>query len=190
MDSAALFNEFPRIESSRLILAEIGDDSLDDLFAIYSNDRVFQYCGILPRHNKETVSNMIGHFRRDYNKQLNVKMGIFLKNDLMKLTGIIEIFQVEHKVNMVTLGYFLAEEYWGMGIATEAVRMVLPFLFGKVNVNRVQADVMPANEPSKRVLLKNGFIKEGMIRQGSVWTGKGLVDLEIYGILKSDYLEP
>ena len=62
----------------------------------------------------------------------------------------------------------------------------MEYLFEDVGVNRIQAEVMLANDCSKRVLLKNGFIKEGTIRQASVWTGKGIVDLEIYGILSED----
>lgn len=92
-----------------------------------------------------------------------------------------------HKVNMVTIDYFLAEDHWGKGMATEAVRIVVNFLFEEVGINRIQAEVIPANEVSKKVLLKNGFLKEGLLRQASVWSGKGIVDLEIYSILKEDY---
>lgn len=67
--------------------------------------------------------------------------------------------------------------------------MLLGFLFEDVNVNRIQAEVMPLNEISKKVLLKNGFIKEGTLRQASFWSGKGIVDLEIYSILKKDYVD-
>jgi [ribosomal protein S5]-alanine N-acetyltransferase len=58
-----------------------------------------------------------------------------------------------------------------------------------MNFNRFPQEVMPSNKVSKKVLLKNGFIKEGTIRQAAVWTGKGRVDLEIYGLLKSDHKE-
>lgn len=90
-------------------------------------------------------------------------------------------------MNTVSIGYFLAEDNWGKGIATESVEMLVKFLFEEVNVNRIQAEVMPANEVSKKVLLKNGFMKEGLLRQAFIWSGKGIIDLEIYGILKGDY---
>ncbi|MNO37303.1 putative ribosomal N-acetyltransferase YdaF [compost metagenome] len=93
------------------------------------------------------------------------------------------------KVNMVTIGYFLAESNWGRGIATVTVDMLLKFLFLDVDINRVQAEVMLLNEVSKKVLLKNGFIKEGTLRQASLWSGKGVIDLELYSILKGDYVE-
>jgi len=88
---------------------------------------------------------------------------------------------------MVTIGYFLAEDYWGKGIASEAVKVLINFLFEEVNINRIQAEVMPLNETSKKVLLKNGFLKEGLLRQATFWSGKGVVDLEIYGLLKEEY---
>ena len=51
---------------------------------------------------------------------------------------------------MVTIGYYLAEASWGKGIASEAVATIVKFLLEEVNVNRIQAEVMPLNEPSKR----------------------------------------
>ena len=95
---------------------------------------------------------------------------------------------INQKVNAVTIGYFLAENHWGKGIATEAVSTLVKFLFEEVDINRIQAEVMPANEISKKVLLKNGFIKEGLLRQAVLWSGKGVIDLEIYSMLKEDYM--
>ncbi|WP_410771561.1 GNAT family N-acetyltransferase [Fontibacillus sp. BL9] len=181
----AIFKEqLPVLQSERIRIQKIEEEHLEGVFAIYSNDRVFDYCGILPKHNKETVRNMIGHFQRDYLKKTRVKWGIFAGDDMV---GILEACDFDQKVNMVTIGYFLAEGYWGRGIASEAVALLVEFLFKEAGVNRIQAEVMPANEASKKVLLKNGFLKEGTLRQAKVWTGKGIVDLEIYGILQRDY---
>ncbi len=187
MDSQKVFANFPVLQSAQLVLKKIEEIHLQDLYAIYDNDHVFQYCGIIAKHNIQTVNKMIGHFERDYQKKSRVKWGVFQKGQENTLVGIIECMDFNHKVNMVTIGYFLAENHWGKGIATEAVRIVVNFLFEEVGINRIQAEVMPANEVSKKVLLKNGFSKEGLLRQASVWSGKGIVDLEIYGILKEDY---
>ncbi|CAM3916561.1 GNAT family N-acetyltransferase [Mesobacillus zeae] len=162
-------------------MKRIEESHLEGVFAIYDNDRVFEYCGIIPKHNKETVKKMIGHFERDYSKKTRVKWGIFSNHELV---GIIEVFDMNHKVNMVKIGYFLAESHWGRGIATEAVSMLVEFLFKEANVNRIQAEVMLQNENSKKVLLKNGFIREGTLRQAAIWSGKGIVDIEIYSLLK------
>ncbi|UFJ41075.1 GNAT family N-acetyltransferase [Brevibacillus humidisoli] len=187
MDTNIVFSEFPIIKSDSLVLKKIDVSHLEDVYEIYSNDTVFQHCGIIPKHNKETVKTMIGHFERDYRKKSRVKWGIFCNTETDKLVGIMEAFDFNQKVNMVTIGYFLAESYWGNGIATNALKALIGFLFDDVNVNRIQAEVMPANEGSKKVLGKNGFVKEGTLRQASFWSGKGVVDLEIYSILKHEY---
>jgi len=187
MNLTKVFEEFPILRSSKLELKKIEDRHLRELFDIYDNEKVFEFCGIIPKHNLQTVSKMIGHFDRDYQKKSRVKWGIFQKSQNDTLVGIIEAMDFNQKVDMVTIGYYLAEAYWGKGIATEAVHMIVKYLFEEVAINRIQAEVMPLNEPSKKVLLKNGFLKEGLIRQASLWSGKGIVDLEIYGYLKEDY---
>lgn len=185
MNMDAIFHEFPLLVSEKLILKKIEDKDYHGLFAIYDNKRVFECCGILPKHNKETVRKMIDHFDRDYHKKTRVKWGIFINEELV---GIIEAFDLNQKVNMVTIGYYLAEAFWCRGIATEAVKLLVEFLLLEANVNRIQAEVMPQNMYSKRVLLKNGFVNEGLLRQATAWTGKGIVDLEIYSLLKQDYM--
>jgi ribosomal-protein-alanine N-acetyltransferase len=187
MNIEMVFKEFPVLESENLVLKEIEDVNSQEVYEIYSNDKVFEFCGIIPKHNIQTIINMISHFERDYNKKSRVKWGIFQKNVNNKLVGIIEAMDFNQKVDMVTIGYFLAQPYWGKRIASEAVSKLIEFLFEKVNVNRIQAEVMPANEVSKKVLLKNGFVKEGLLRQAALWSGKGIVDLEIYGVLKEEY---
>jgi [ribosomal protein S5]-alanine N-acetyltransferase len=116
-----------------------------------------------------------------------VKWGVFTNTESSTLVGIIEALDFDKKVNMVTIGYFLDKSCWGKGFATEAVKLLSKFLFEDVGVNRIQAEVMPINEASKKVLLKNGFLKEGTLRQAMLWSGKGIVDLEIYSLLKEDY---
>lgn len=189
MNLKAVFEQFPILKSEKLVLKKIEAHHIDEVFEIYDNDTVFAYCGILSKHNKETVKNMIGHFERDYNKKSKVKWGIFANAEPDRLLGIAEVFDFNQKVNGATLGYFLAESHWGKGIATETVKILLDYLFMEVNVNRIQAEVMPGNEPSKKVLMKNGFIQEGTLRQATFWAGKGVIDIEIYGILKEDHVK-
>ena len=69
MSIEAIFNEFPILKSDRLIMKKIEENDLEGVFAIYNNERVFEYCGIIPKHNKDTVRKMISHFERDYIKR-------------------------------------------------------------------------------------------------------------------------
>lgn len=120
------------MESTNLILKKIEEVHLQELYSIYDNDKVFKYCGMIPRHNLQTVSKMIGHFDKDYDKKRRVKWGIFQKNQSNKLVGILESMDFNQKVNVVTIGYYLAEDYWGKGIATESVHTLENFYLKKL----------------------------------------------------------
>lgn len=128
------------------------------------------------------------HFQRLFQaiSGFSVK-GYIRKRRMTEAAILLKAMDFNQKVNMVTTGYFLAEEYWGRGIASEAVGILIKFLFETININRIKAEVMLKNMASKKVLMKNGFTKEGLVRQGSLWPGKGIVDLEMYSILRGDY---
>lgn len=72
-----VFKQFPILHSTTLELKKIEESHLQELFAIYDNDKVFEYCGIIPKHNLQTVQKMIAHFERDYSKKSRIKWGIF-----------------------------------------------------------------------------------------------------------------
>ena len=187
MNSEILFGSFRTLSSPTMILRKIAADDIEEVYAIYSNDSIFEHCGIISKKNKEVVLKSIGHFERDFKKKTRIKWGIALQGNQSKIIGIIEAMDFDHKVNKVTIGYFLHPDYWHKGYSTEAVKILVRFLFEEAGVNRIQAEVMPANVHSKKVLLKNGFMLEGTLRQATFWSGKGIVDLEMYSILASDY---
>jgi len=187
MNTGKLFGAFQTLSSQTMVLRKIIDKDIEEVFALYSNDCVFEYCGILVKKNKATVLKSIGHFERDFKKRSRIKWGIALKGNEERVIGIIEATGFNRDVDQVTIGYFLHPDYWRQGYATEAVRILVCFLFDEVGVNRIQAEVMPANIYSKKVLLKNGFLLEGTLRQAALWPGKGMVDLELYSLLASDY---
>ncbi len=63
------------------------------------------------------------------------------------------------------LGYWLGEPFWGRGLATRAVALILPYAFAELLFIRIQANVYEGNRPSMRVLEKNGFVREGVLRK-------------------------
>jgi ribosomal-protein-alanine N-acetyltransferase len=63
-----------------------------------------------------------------------------------------------------SLGYWVDARSQGLGYATEAAEAALRFAFETLGLHRVQAAVMPENDPSRRVLEKLGFREEGFAR--------------------------
>ncbi len=62
------------------------------------------------------------------------------------------------------LGYWIVPPARGQGVATVAVRLVVPWALGALNLRRLEAWVQPENLASQRVLLNVGFQQEGRLR--------------------------
>lgn len=188
MNYDKLFSGFPIIEDHEILLKQIEQQDLKDYSEIAMNEVLYRFKPGQPRKTIAAVENIIGHHKRDFNKKKIINLGIYLMKENKKMVGVAEIFDFDPKVNAVTLGYTLNQNYWGKGIATKTTALLLKYLFCEIDVNRIQAFIMPQNEKSKKVLLRNKFIKEGVIRKGNYWTGRGIVDLELYSILKTEYI--
>jgi len=60
-----------------------------------------------------------------------------------------------------SVGYWLSEAAGGRGLATAAVRDIKATAFGQLGLHRIQAETLPHNEPSQRVLARTGFVRIG-----------------------------
>lgn len=89
----------------------------------------------------------------------------------------------------VELGYWLGESYWGAGLATRAVAAILPYAFDELLFIRVQALVFAANVRSMRVLEKNGFAREGVMRRHIRKNGV-VSDAVLYAKLRTEHSWP
>jgi ribosomal-protein-alanine N-acetyltransferase len=63
------------------------------------------------------------------------------------------------------LGYALLKENWGKGFASELTKSGLAYYFKKTNAHHIYAIAEPANLASHNVLLKNGFIPNGIKKE-------------------------
>ncbi len=83
------------------------------------------------------------------------------------------------------LGYYVAEEYWGKGIMTAAVKQICKYVFDKSDIIRIYAEPFAYNKASCRVLEKAGFQYEGILRHNAVKNGK-VIDMKMYSLLKEE----
>lgn len=106
-----------------------------------------------------------------------------------KVVGSIGIFR-QGNIHSQTaeLGYYIAEEYWGKGIMTEAVKQICEYVFGDSDIIRIYAEPFAYNIASCRVLEKVGFQYEGTLRSNAVKNGK-VIDMEMYSLLKAEIKE-
>ncbi|HRE37309.1 MAG TPA: GNAT family N-acetyltransferase [Chitinophagaceae bacterium] len=87
-------------------------------------------------------------------------------------------------IKSAEIGYWLGEQYWGKGIATEAVRQMTEYAFYYFDLVRLYAEVFETNKTSMRVLEKNGYYLEG-VRRKAVFKNNVLMDDYIWVKLKT-----
>lgn len=100
--------------------------------------------------------------------------------------GSIGAFRQENIHNRTAeLGYYIAEKYWGKGIATDAVRQICKYIFSHSDIIRIYAEPFAYNIGSCRVLEKAGFQYEGTLRKNAIKNGR-ILDMKLYALLRSD----
>jgi len=77
------------------------------------------------------------------------------------------------------IGYWLGEDYWGRGIASEALAAVTEYAFANFDLCRLYAHVFEWNPASTRVLEKAGYVFEGRLKK-SVTKDNQTIDQLMY----------
>jgi len=86
------------------------------------------------------------------------------------------------------IGYWVAQPFWGRGIATLAVREMTRYAFSHFPIERLYANVFAGNPASERVLLKCGYVYEGTMRK-SVYKERQYRDQAIFALLREEWAE-
>lgn len=83
-----------------------------------------------------------------------------------QFAGQLTIGNVTHgALRSAWIGYWVASERIGGGVATAALALGVDHCFGPVMLHRVEATVRPENAASRRVLAKVGFREEGLLKR-------------------------
>jgi len=98
---------------------------------------------------------------------------------------------IAHFLNgqLLEIGYILTSSERGKGYCTEAVQIMVDYLFLSKETVRIQASADPRNLASQRVLEKVGFKREGTLRKSLFLKGRW-ADLSVYSILREEWKEP
>ena len=103
-----------------------------------------------------------------------------------KVIGSIGVFRQQNIHRQTAeIGYYIAEEYWGKGIMTDAVKQICEYVFKNSDILRIYAEPFAYNIGSCRVLEKTGFQYEGTLRNNAVKNGK-VIDMKMYSLLREE----
>lgn len=86
--------------------------------------------------------------------------------------SIAAIFQSDIYRKNVVIAYFIAEDYWRKGIATQAIQMITEYVFQNYDIMRISAEPFEKNIGSRKALEKAGFQLEGILRSNVFKNGE------------------
>jgi len=145
------------LETKRLTLRRLNMDDLDGLVALYHSPDVRKfYSEGIPSY-EETKQELEWMINTCY-----VKYGFGMWATIEKATGKfigrcgLTPMNIEG-YEEIEVGYMLAKEYWGHGLATEAAQAILQYGFEQVGLSRLICVINPGNEASSKVAMKIGM---------------------------------
>lgn len=127
------------------------------------------------------LSDAISFITSEGNKNPPNNLGIIYNQECIGVIGYYRLQDVYHLT--ADFGYWLAEPFWGQGIMSAVVPVMIEYIFSGSDIVRLQSSVFSYNRPSMKVLEKNGFALD-CIAWKAVFKDGMLIDEYRYSLLK------
>lgn len=182
----SVFRDPPTIESERLLLRRMLRRDASDMFEYSRDPEVTKYLLWEPHPDKYYTTRYLTYIQSRYRSGDFFDWAVTLRSS-EKMIGTCGFTRFNFDAHSAEVGYVLNPEYWGKGIAPEAVRLVMNFGFGELDLHRIEAKYMIGNDRSCRVMEKMGMQPEGVSRDSMFVKGK-YVSVGTYAILRDEYI--
>jgi ribosomal-protein-alanine N-acetyltransferase len=172
------FNPFPALFTERLLLKQITEKDIHELFRLRSDKEVMKY---IPREPAETIDDalqLLHHFDEVIHHNEKITWGIY-SNETARLIGTIGYVNIYKNNFRAEIGYLLNPQQQGKGLMSEALAATVDFGFNKLGLHSIEGIVHPDNVSSRQLLEKHLFIKEAHLKENQYFKGK-FIDSVIY----------
>jgi RimJ/RimL family protein N-acetyltransferase len=133
----------------------------------------------------------VDHWFRDKLPEMDPRADGVFAVDLLdgRHIGMVDYRDVDVVAHSATVGITIGEkDLWGQGYGSEALRLLVGYLFDHLNLHRVQLDTWSGNERAMRSFARIGFREEGRLRE-AVWGPGRYFDSVVMGLLRSEWAE-
>lgn len=178
---------FPLLQTERIVLRELSETDVDEIFFLRSDAQVLKYLDREPAASKEKALSWIRLVNTAQKENNSLQWAICLK-DNPQLIGTFCFWNVQKEHYRAEIGYSLHPQWQGKGIMSEAMKLALDYGFKEIKFHSLEANVNPNNTASINVLLRHKFVKEAHFRENYYYEGKFL-DSAIYSLLASVHLK-
>ncbi|MCU0423278.1 MAG: GNAT family N-acetyltransferase [Bacteroidia bacterium] len=170
---------YPELKTNRLTLRPVKASDQQQVFEGFSHPEVNKYFGITYSTFDDTAEQMNWYAK---NAEEGTGYSWVVTNDAGDFMGVFSIYYIHPIHKRAEVGYWLMPDYWNQGIASEALQTLLIHAKTNLKLHRVAAEVEPENKTSIELLKKNGFERDGILRDMEFKHGK-YIHLEIWSII-------
>lgn len=185
MTLAEAFRNPPSLETSRLTLRPIREEDSQALHEIRSDEKVRERYGVDPVNSLEETKKFVVERIEGFTKHEAMYWVYALKNSDHAI-GSCCLWNFDPSFRCAEIGYELHRQYWGKGITSEALPVIISYGFNEMDLHRIEGLPFAVNEPSAKVLTKLGFKNEGTFREKIYFRGRFL-DQICFGLLKEEW---
>ena len=177
----------PVLETRRLLLRPLGLADKEEIQKSAGEREIADTMISLPHpYPEEEAERYVSQKQNEREAGSSVTF-IIEKKEGKGFYGLIEVRDIDLEHSQGELSFWLAIEAWGHGYMSEAVQAIVGYGFEALNLNRLYAYHMLRNPATGRVLEKNGFRQEGLLRQRVQKWGQ-YEDVALWAILRQDWL--
>ena len=137
------FSAHTHLYTNRLVLRQMIMNDAPEIMVLRSDDRILQYILISKCLNEQEALQFIDKINKSIDKGESYYWGIAHKNEEGKLIGTICIWNISEEDSGAEIGFVLHPDWQGMGLMSEAVKTVLDFVFDKLKLHSIKAEVHP-----------------------------------------------
>lgn len=177
--------DFPHLTTPRLLLRPFTEADIPSLIALAGNYEVAKNTLNIPHPYTEADARHWLHLTQQGHKQRTAYAFALELRATGEFIGGIGL-TLEPRFDRAEAGYWLGQPYWGQGLATEALEVLLRLGFETLGLNKIYATHHTENLASGQVMRKNGMVKEGELVQHVKRDGQ-YHDLWQYRLTQSEY---
>lgn len=181
-------NELPTLIAGRVELRWPTLEDAPALLQVFGDPEVMRYWSRAPFPDLETATQLVAEIHECFRTRKLFQWGIAARGE-HELLGTCTLFHLDAANRRAEIGYALGRRSWGQGLAAEALGALIGFCFETLGLHRIEADIDPRNERSIRLVERQGFRREGTLRERYHVEGE-IQDSAYFGLLAREWVRP
>lgn len=172
------FVSFPVLETKRLWLRELQAEDAPAIFAMRANARVGRFIARPEMEKSEDAEGLTQKARAAFYEKRGMAWAGVVKAT-GEMIGTCGFNQIDAPNLHAEIGGEMAVEFWGRGLAQEAVQAIIAFGFTKLGLHTIEAKVSPQNRSAIYLMEQLGFVKEAHFKDRIYFEGE-FQDMAVY----------